>query len=893
MEKEYLASAEEVLEAQSTSADQGLTAAEAQKRLASVGPNKLDEEEKTPLWKRFFEQMADPMVIMLLVAAAISVITGFIQGEPEWADAAIILSVVILNSVLGVVQEAKSEQALEALQEMSAAQSKVIRDGKMSHMPSSELVPGDVVLLEAGDSVPADCRVLESASMKIEEAALTGESVPVEKHANVIELGEGMDDVPLGDRKNMCYMGSTVVYGRGRAVVVGTGMNTEMGKIATALTQAKKELTPLQMKLNELSGILTKLVLAICVIIFAVDIVRHFGELGSNPAMMLDTFMVAVSLAVAAIPEGLVAVVTIVLSMGVTKMSKRQAIIRKMTAVETLGCTQIICSDKTGTLTQNKMTVVKHELACAEEKFLAGMALCCDAKWDEEKGEAVGEPTECALVNDAAKAGMQGLDVEHPRVGEAPFDSGRKMMSGVVEEADGTFEQYTKGGPDVVLSRCTHVYDNGEIVPMTDERREQILAANKSMADQALRVLALSSRTYTEKPSDFSPEALEHDLVFCGLSGMIDPVRPEVTAPIAEAKEAGIRAVMITGDHIDTAVAIAKDLGIVSDASQAITGAQLDKISDEEFKTRVKDISVYARVQPEHKARIVDAWKSLGNIVAMTGDGVNDAPSIKRADIGVGMGITGTDVTKNVADMVLADDNFATIINAVEEGRRIYDNIRKVIQFLLSANIAEVLSVFVATLIGFTIFQPVQLLWINLITDSLPALALGMEEAEGDVMKRKPRNASDGVFAGGMGLDIAFQGIIITLLVLASFFAGVYFDMGYIDIADMIAGTADAEGVTMAFITLSMVEIFHSFNMRSRRASIFTMKTQNKWRWGAAALALALTVVPVEVDVLANVFGFMPLPPHALLTALGLALLIIPIMEVYKAIMRGIEKNKA
>ena len=893
MEKEYLASAEEVLEAQSTSADQGLTAAEAQKRLASVGPNKLDEEEKTPLWKRFFEQMADPMVIMLLVAAAISVITGFIQGEPEWADAAIILSVVILNSVLGVVQEAKSEQALEALQEMSAAQSKVIRDGKMSHMASSELVPGDVVLLEAGDSVPADCRVLESASMKIEEAALTGESVPVEKHADAIALAADADDVPLGDRKNMCYMGSTVVYGRGRAVVVGTGMNTEMGKLATALTQAKKELTPLQMKLNELSGILTKLVLAICVIIFAVDIVRHFGELGSNPGMLLDTFMVAVSLAVAAIPEGLVAVVTIVLSMGVTKMSKRQAIIRKMTAVETLGCTQIICSDKTGTLTQNKMTVVKHELACAEEKFLAGMALCCDAKWDEEKGEAVGEPTECALVNDAAKAGMQGLDVEHPRVGEAPFDSGRKMMSVVVEEADGTFEQYTKGGPDVVLSRCTHVYDNGEIVPMTDERREQILAANKSMADQALRVLALSSRTYTEKPSDFSPEALEHDLVFCGLSGMIDPVRPEVTAAIAEAKEAGIRAVMITGDHIDTAVAIAKDLGIVTDASQAITGAQLDKISDEEFKTRVKDISVYARVQPEHKARIVDAWKNLGNIVAMTGDGVNDAPSIKRADIGVGMGITGTDVTKNVADMVLADDNFATIINAVEEGRRIYDNIRKVIQFLLSANIAEVLSVFVATLIGFTIFQPVQLLWINLITDSLPALALGMEEAEGDVMKRKPRNASDGVFAGGMGLDIAFQGIIITLLVLVSFFAGVYFDMGYIDIADMIAGTADAEGVTMAFITLSMVEIFHSFNMRSRRASIFTMKTQNKWLWGAAALALALTVVPVEVDVLANVFGFMPLPPHALLTALGLALLIIPIMEVYKAIMRGIEKNKA
>ena len=889
--KEYLASADDVLGELSSNEESGLTSAEAASRLAQYGPNKLDEEEKTPLWKRFFEQMGDPMVIMLLVAAAISVVAGFLQGEPEWADAAIILFVVVLNSVLGVVQEAKSEQALEALQEMSAAQSKVVRDGKMSHLPSSELVPGDIVLLEAGDSVPADCRILESASMKIEEAALTGESVPVEKHVEAITLAEGTDDVPLGDRKNMCYMGSTVVYGRGRAVVAGTGMKTEMGKIADALTTAKKELTPLQIKLNELSGILTKLVLAICVIIFAVDLIRHGSELGSNPGMILDTFMVAVSLAVAAIPEGLVAVVTIVLSMGVTKMSKRQAIIRKMTAVETLGCTQIICSDKTGTLTQNKMTVVKHELAAPQEKFLAGMALCSDAKWDEEAGEAVGEPTECALVNDAAKAGMKGLDVEHPRRGEAPFDSGRKMMSVVVEEADGTFEQYTKGAPDVVIGLCTKIYDGEKVVPFTDQRKREVLAANKAMADEALRVLALASRTYDALPYDCSPEALEHDLTFCGLSGMIDPVRPEVTAAIAEAREAGIRPVMITGDHIDTAVAIAKELGIVEDASQAITGAQLDKISDEEFKERVTQISVYARVQPEHKARIVDAWKSRGNIVAMTGDGVNDAPSIKRADIGVGMGITGTDVTKNVADMVLADDNFATIINAVEEGRRIYDNIRKVIQFLLSANIAEVLSVFVATLIGFTIFQPVQLLWINLITDSLPALALGMEEAEGDIMKRKPRKASDGVFAGGMGVDIAFQGVIITLLVLASFFAGMYFHNGAIDFADLIDGIPDPEGVTMSFITLSMVEIFHSFNMRSRRASIFSMKRQNKWLWGAALLALALTVVPVEVDFMAEVFGFMTLDPMAVLTAIGLAFLIIPIMEVYKAIMRAVEKD--
>ena len=893
MQKEYLASAEDVLAAQSTSAEQGLSVEEAKKRFDTVGPNKLKEEAKTPLWKRFFEQMADPMVIMLLVAAAISAVSGAMQGEADIADVVIILVVVIINSVLGVVQEAKSEQALEALQEMSAAQSKVIRGGKLVHLPSSELVPGDVILLEAGDSVPADCRVIESASMKIEEAALTGESVPVEKHIDAIALAEGNDDVPLGDRKNMCYMGSTVVYGRGRAVVCGTGMDTEMGKIADALSTAKKELTPLQIKLAQLSRILTVMVIAICVIIFAVDFIRHGSAMASNPKMILDTFMVAVSLAVAAIPEGLVAVVTIVLSMGVTKMSKRQAIIRKLTAVETLGCTQIICSDKTGTLTQNKMTVVKHELAAPEEKFLAGMALCSDAKWDEEAGEAVGEPTECALVNDAAKAGLTGLDAEHPRVGEAPFDSGRKMMSVVVETLDGEFEQYTKGAPDVVLGLCTKMYDGDQIVDMTPERREQIVAANKAMADQALRVLALASRTYSEKPSDCSAGALEHDLVFCGLSGMIDPVRPEVKQAIIEAKDAGIRPVMITGDHIDTAVAIAKDLGIIQDASQAITGAELDKISDEDFKTRVTEISVYARVQPEHKARIVDAWKSLGNIVAMTGDGVNDAPSIKRADIGVGMGITGTDVTKNVADMVLADDNFATIIHAVEEGRRIYDNIRKVIQFLLSANLAEVFSVFIATMIGFTIFQPVQLLWINLITDCFPALALGMEDAEGDVMKRKPRNASDGVFAGGMGVDCLVQGIIITLLVIASFFAGVYLhNDGSISMAMLTDGIADPEGVTMAFITLSMVEIFHCFNMRSRRASLFSMKKQNKWLWGAAALALVLTVVVVEFDPLAQMFGFMTLKFEALGAALFLAFLIIPLMEIYKAIMRAIEKER-
>ena len=890
--KEYLSSSEDVLREQGTDVEAGLSSAEAASRQEKFGPNKLEEAEKTPLWIRFFQQMADPMVIMLIVAAIISAVTGAIQGEIDFADVIIIMTVVIINSALGVIQEAKSEEALAALQEMSAAQSKVIRDGKLVMLHSSELVPGDVILLEAGDSVPADCRVIESATMKIEEAALTGESVPVEKHANPIEL-DGADDVPLGDRKNMCYMGSTVVYGRGRAVVVGTGMDTEMGKIAGALTEAKEELTPLQVKLDELSHILTKLVIVICVVIFAVDVLRHgFSNMAGEPELLLNTFMVAVSLAVAAIPEGLVAVVTIVLSLGVTKMAKRQAIIRNLSAVETLGCTQVICSDKTGTLTQNKMTVVKHELAAPENKLLAGMALCSDAKWDPEAGEAVGEPTECALVNDAGKAGLTGLVAEHPRVGEAPFDSGRKMMSVVVETLDDEYEQYTKGGPDVVLGRCTTIYEGDKIVPLTDERRAELVAANKAMADQALRVLALASRHYTEAPTDFSADALEHDLTFCGLSGMIDPERPEVAPAIAEAHAAGIRTVMITGDHIDTAVAIAKNLGIIEDRKQAITGAELDKLTDEELDARIEDYGVYARVQPEHKTRIVEAWKSRNMIVAMTGDGVNDAPSIKRANIGVGMGITGTDVTKNVADMVLADDNFATIISACEEGRRIYDNIRKVIQFLLSANLAEVFSVFIATLVGFTLFQPVQLLWVNLVTDCFPALALGMEETEGNIMQRKPRKASDGVFAGNMGLDCVVQGLIITALVLASFFAGVYFDMGSIDIANMMAGTADEEGVMMAFITLNMVEIFHCFNMRSRRQSVFTMKKQNAWLWGAAALALVLTLIVVEFEPLAMMFFGVPgLELKGSLTALGIAFLIIPLNELYKAIMRSVEKD--
>ena len=803
------------------------------------------------------------MIIILIVAAVISGITAFYEGE-SFADVIIIMFVVIINAVLGVVQESKAEAAIAALQEIAAATSKVLRDGKIATLKSEELVPGDVVVLEAGDSVPADGRIIECASMKIEEAALTGESVPVNKIVSILNL-EGEKDVPLGDRKNMVYMGSTVVYGRGMAVLTGTGMNTEMGKIADALENAKEDETPLQIKLNQLSKFLTVLVIGICAVIFAFGLIRANGsEAGITGDTFLSTYMLAVTLAVAAIPEGLAAVVTIVLSIGVTNMSRRNAIIRKLTAVETLGCTQIICSDKTGTLTQNKMTVVEH--AADDEKTLeTAMALCSDAALDPDTNEAVGEPTECALVNDAAKNGMPKpqLMEEYPRIGEAPFDSMRKMMSTVHKTKDGRIIQFTKGAPDEVLKRCASALVGGKAVPMTDEIRASILRSNKEMADKALRVLCGAMREWDAAPESFEPEYLERELTYVGLSGMIDPVRPEVKAAIVECRGAGIRPIMITGDHKDTAVAIAKELGIISDASQAITGAQLNDISDEQFRNDIEKYSVYARVQPEHKVRIVTAWKAKGRITAMTGDGVNDAPSIKSADIGVGMGITGTDVTKNVADMVLADDNFATIVSAVEEGRRIYANIRKAIQFLLASNLAEVLAIFFATLIGFTILEPVHLLWINLITDCFPALALG-----------------EGIFAGGMGFDVFFQGAIVTVLVMISYIVGHYVESGTWEF------TNSHDGTTMAFLTLSMVEIFHSLNMRSRRGSIFTLKTHNKFLYAAMLASLVLTTVVIEVPVVADAFNFTPIDLHEYAIALGLAVMIIPIMEVVKFVQR-------
>ena len=894
--KQYLETSETVLQAVNSSRENGLTQAEAERRLEENGRNKLAAAKKKSVVRRFLEQLADPMIIILIVAAAISGVLAVLEDE-GFADVIIILAVVIVNAVLGVLQESKAEKAIEALQEMSAATSKVLRDGKIVSVPSEELVVGDIVLLEAGDSVPADGRVLESASLKVEEAALTGESLPVtkisdalwskesdksEKTAEDAQNAHVGKDVPLGDRKNMVYMGSTVVYGRGVVVVTATGMDTEMGKIAGALAQAEEGKTPLQVKLGQLSKILTALVLGICVIVFGVQLIRA-GSL--NFEFALDAFMIAVSLAVAAIPEGLAAVVTVVLSIGVTNMSKRNAIIRKLTAVETLGCAQIICSDKTGTLTQNKMTVVDY-FGENETRIAVGMALCSDSEL-AESGEVTGEPTETALVVWADKLGEKKYELKkkYPRIGEAPFDSNRKMMS-TVHEREGGYIQYTKGAPDVVVDRCTHYLQDGEYLPMTEEYKAKILAGNKEMADRALRVLACAERVYKEKPSTFDASDLENGLCFTGLCGMIDPVRPEVKRAIEQCNEAGIRAIMITGDHIDTAVAIAKELGILTEGVRAVTGTQLDGMDDETFAKEFQNISVYARVQPEHKTRIVKAWREAGYVTAMTGDGVNDAPSIKAADIGVGMGITGTDVTKNVADMVLTDDNFATIVGAAEEGRRIYDNIRKSIQFLLASNMSEVIGIFIATLMGFTLLEPVHLLWINLVTDCFPALALGMERAEPDVMKRKPRDSKAGIFSGGMGVDLIYQGILVSILTLVSYFIGHYIETGVWSIE------TSADGMTMAFLTLSMAEIFHSFNMRSQRGSLFGLKYHNKTLLIAGLGSLIATTLVCEVSFIASAFGFAPVSLFEYGLAILLGACVIPIVELVKWIQRKSEKKK-
>lgn len=891
----YLEPASEVL-VKEESRKSGLNSSEADERLRKFGKNKLIEQKKRSTILRFLDQIKDPMILVLLAAALLSFATAIYQKESP-ADVFIILFVVILNSVLGVIQENKAEEAIDALKKMTAATSKVKRDGKIINIKSEDLVRGDIIILEAGDAVPADGRIIECASLKIEESALTGESVPVTKDEEMLEIPEGEKGISLGDRKNMIYMGSTVVYGRGKAVITGTGMDTEMGKIADAISQAKEELTPLQKKLAQLSKILTIAIGAICVLVFALGIIEAKSV---NIDVMIDTFMLAISLAVAAIPEGLVAVVTIVLSIGVTKMSKRNAVIRKITAVETLGCAQVICSDKTGTLTQNKMTVVDY--SSPYEKLLAtGMALASDAEEVNAGNEVeiIGEPTEAALVKYASEKGIKKAEIikDYPRIGEAPFDSGRKMMSTVhhnrlsmdISEGDdfisdliskSNYVQFTKGAPDVVLKKCTHILENGQIVNLDEEKKKKVNERNLEMASKALRVLSLAIRLYDDKPNSFDSKELEKDMVFVGLTGMIDPVRPEAKEAVQECRQAGIRPIMITGDQLDTAVAIAKELEIIESEDEAILGARLDDMTDEELIANIGTYSVYARVQPEHKVRIVKAWQANKMITAMTGDGVNDAPAIKTADIGVGMGITGTDVTKNVADMILADDNFATIVSAVEEGRRVYANIRKAIQFLLASNISEVLAILIATLLSFTILEPAHILWINLITDSLPALALGLEIGEKDAMRRKPRRSNEGVFSGGLGTDTLYQGVLITILILTAYFLGHYMETGVFEI------TESKHGITMAFLTMSMCEIFHSFNMRSRVNSIFTIKNQNKWLWLSAGVALLLTTVVISVEPIANLFEFTEISIREYSAAMVLAFMIIPLVEIAKLIKR-------
>ena len=874
----YQQTAREAFAAQA-SGPEGLTAGQAAARLAKTGPNELRRAKKESLFQRFLQQMADPMIVVLLAAAALSALTAACAGE-SFADVFIILAVVLINALLGVYQESKAEKAIEALQKMTAAHSRVLRGGRPATVASRELVPGDVVLLEAGCAVPADGRLVETAALKIEEAALTGESLPVEKSAAALPAGRA---VPLGDRHCMAYMGSTVSAGRGRLLVTATGMDTEMGRIAGVLAATSQGKTPLQLKLAALSRSLSALVLAICVFIFGFGLWRAGS---TDLATVLSSFMVAVSLAVAAVPEGLAAVVTIVLSMGVTRMSRQGAVIRRLTAVETLGCAQVVCSDKTGTLTQNRMEV--QQSFGPEAELAKALALCSDAE-PGAGGRAEGEPTECALVEYAAKLGLakKALCAAEPRVAELPFDSARKRMSTFhSRRGRAGVTQYVKGAPDLLLEKCTHWLKNGTVVPLTAADRAAILAKNRAMAQSALRVLTAAKRDWPALPARLDPETAERELVFIGLVGMMDPVRPEVAAAIARCRAAGIRPVMITGDHKDTAAAIGRQLGILQSESQAVTGAELDRLSDAELARRAPSFSVYARVQPQHKVRIVQAWKRQGCVTAMTGDGVNDAPALKAADIGVGMGVTGTDVTKNVADMVLADDNFATIVGAVSEGRRIYDNMRKAIQFLLGSNMSEVLSVFLATLFGFVILEPVHLLWINLITDCFPALALGVEKAEPDLMERPPRKASDGIFAGGLGVDVVYQGAMVTVVTLAAYFIGHYMESGVWEI------TQSADGMTMAFLTMNMAEIFHSFNLRSQRGSVFKLGSHNKILWGAMLMSLLLTTCVIYLPGISDAFMLehISLPEYAV--ALLLAVSVIPIVECVKAIQRAFARRR-
>ncbi|MCE2305194.1 HAD-IC family P-type ATPase [Streptococcus thermophilus] len=881
----YTQGVEEVLKSLDTSVD-GLSTAQAKERLDAYGYNELDEGEKRSLLSKFIDQFKDLMIIILLVAAALSIIT---EGRHGLTDACIIFAVVVLNAAFGVYQEGQAEAAIEALKNMSSPMARVRRDGNVVEIDSRELVPGDIVLLEAGDVVPADMRLIEAASLKIEEAALTGESVPVEK--DITETVEA--EAGIGDRVNMCYQNSNVTYGRGTGVVTNTGMYTEVGKIADMLANADESQTPLKQSLEQLSKTLTYLIIAIALVTFLVSVFIR----GEQP---LEGLMVAVALAVAAIPEGLPAIVTILLSLGTTTLAKRNAIVRKLPAVETLGSTEIIASDKTGTLTMNQMTVEKvytngqlqnadTELG-ADNTTLRIMTFANDTKVDPD-GKLIGDPTETALVQFGLDHNFDVREVlkSEPRVAELPFDSDRKLMSTIHKEPDGSYFVAVKGAPDQLIKRVTRIEINGEVRPITDEDKQAILAVNKDLAKQALRVLMMAYKTTSEIPT-LESEVVESDLIFSGLVGMIDPERPEAAEAVRVAKEAGIRPIMITGDHQDTAEAIAKRLGIIDPndtEDRVITGAELNELSDEEFQKVFKQYSVYARVSPEHKVRIVKAWQNEGKVVAMTGDGVNDAPSLKTADIGIGMGITGTEVSKGASDMVLADDNFATIIVAVEEGRKVFSNIQKSIQYLLSANMAEVFIIFFATLFGWDVLQPVHLLWINLVTDTLPAIALGVEPAEPGIMTHKPRGRQSNFFDGGVFGAIMYQGVFQTILVLAVYGWGLVFPEHHTQ-ADI-----HADALTMAYATLGLIQLLHAFNVKSVYQSVFKVGLfRNKTFNWAIPVAFILLMATIVVPGFNNLFHVSHLSFTQWLAVIVGSFLIVVLVEIVKAIQRALGKDK-
>lgn len=882
----FTKSQEAVLKELNVNSKTGLSTEEAKKRLEKYGLNKLKGKPKKSLLQLFLAQLKDVLIYVLIGAAVINIIAHGTEGIP---DALIILAVVLINALVGVIQESKAEKALEALQQMTAPKSLVRRNGEVIEINSEELVPGDILIIDAGRYIPADVRLIESANLQIQESSLTGESVPSEKNADFITSDE---KISVGDKENMAFMSTIAIYGRGEGVVVATAMDTEIGKIAKILDEDENMLTPLQIKLEELGKTLGYGALAICGIIFVVGMLQG--------RQVVEMFMTSISLAVAAIPEGLVAIVAIVLSLGVKSMSRKNAIVRKLPAVETLGAVNIICSDKTGTLTQNKMTVVKtytldnlkdisdernQKANVDETELIRSFVLCSDASIDG--GQDIGDPTEVALVvlGDKFNLEKNTLNAEYKRIGENPFDSDRKLMSTLNEEGN-KFRVHTKGAIDNILMRSNRILVNGEILPITDEAKAKILKVAENMSDDALRVLGVA---FKDVDTEIAPEEMEKDLVVVGIVGMIDPPRIEVKDSIEEAKRAGITPIMITGDHKNTAVAIAKELGIATDISQSLTGSEIDSIPDEKFAKEINNYRVFARVSPEHKVKIVRAFKKQGNIVSMTGDGVNDAPSLKSADIGVAMGITGTDVSKGASDMILTDDNFTTIVHAIEEGRNIYNNIKKTIMFLLSCNLGEVLCVFFATVFGWAMpLVPTQLLWVNLITDTLPAISLGMDPGDKDVMNRKPRDPKESFFAEGAGMRAIVGGVLIGVLTLVAFYLGIIHS-GDVPIKEAKDGTEIVTyGRTMAFIVLTFSQLFYSLSMRNSKKTIFEVGFfGNMFLIVSIIISIILQVLLISIPPIAEMFKVTALDPSHWGMVIGLSLIPFAINEIIKVVTRG------